>query len=82
MMFAPSSELVNPRVAFAIGRQFGNAVNRNRVRRQAKAILRELELDLPTGRFLVGAKPTSKTSSFIELREDLQSLIYRARQAL
>ena len=46
------------------------------------AILRELELDLPIGRFLVGAKPTSKTSSFIELREDLQSLIYRARQAL
>jgi ribonuclease P protein component len=59
-------------VAFAIGRSVGNAVRRNRVRRQLRAILRELagrpDAPLGSGTYLLSVRPAVTTLSFQELR--------------
>jgi RNase P protein component len=44
-------------VAYAIGRKVGNAVERNRIRRQLRAIVRELAPHLRPGMYLIGIAP-------------------------
>jgi ribonuclease P protein component len=62
-----------PRVAFAIVRAFGPAVQRNRVRRQLRSLLSETTV--PPGAYLIGARPDAAARSYPELRHDLQTLI-------
>ena len=62
-----------PRVAFAIGRAYGPAVQRNRVRRQLRSLLSEMTV--PPGAYLIGARPDAAARSYPELRHDLQTLI-------
>ena len=85
---AASSEAEPPKVAFAIGRSVGNAVRRNRVRRQLRAILRELagrrEAPLGPGTYLLSVRPAVTTLSYQELRslvEDAMGQIPAARDA-
>jgi ribonuclease P protein component len=80
MMFSPDSTLKNPRVAYAIGRSYGNAVQRNRLRRQSQAILREVESQLPKGRYLIGIRPAAPVAAFSQLREDMSDLIVRLEE--
>jgi len=79
-MFSPDSTLKNPRVAYAIGRSYGNAVQRNRVRRQSQAILREAESELPKGRYLIGVRPTTPPVAFSHLRQDMSELIVQLEE--
>lgn len=44
-------------MAFALGRQLGNAVTRNRLRRRLRAILNHHDHDLAPGLLLIGATP-------------------------
>jgi len=62
-----------PRVAFAIGRAFGPAVHRNRVRRQLRSLLSEMAV--PPGAYLIGARPDAAARSYLELRHDLHMII-------
>ena len=62
-----------PRGAFAIGRAFGPAVQRNRVRRQLRSLLSEMTV--PAGAYLIGARPDAAARSYLDLQRDLQSLI-------
>jgi ribonuclease P protein component len=78
-MFSPDPSLDNPRVAYAIGRHFGNAVQRNRVRRQAKAVLRETQTELPKGRYLIGIRGSSPAPEFRQLRDELNGLLMRIK---
>ncbi|MFL2987753.1 MAG: ribonuclease P protein component [Candidatus Poriferisodalaceae bacterium] len=80
MMFSPDSTLKNPRVAYAIGRSYGNAVRRNRTRRQSQAILREAENQLPKGRYLIGVRPSASSVAFSQLHEDMTDLIVRLEE--
>ena len=80
MMFSPDSALKNPRVAYAIGRNYGNAVRRNRIRRQCQEILREFENQLPKGRYLLGVRKAPSPVTFSQLREDLSDLIIRLEE--
>jgi ribonuclease P protein component len=57
-----------PRVAYAIGRKVGNAVERNRIRRQLRSILGELAAQLRPGMYLIGVAPPSTEVRFGELR--------------
>lgn len=66
-----------PRIAFAIGRSVGNAVERNRLRRRLREILRSLPL--PVGDYLIGAHPSAASRSFVELRDLMNSLTDRCR---
>ena len=57
------------RVAFAIGRRVGGAVERNRLRRRLRAALAETEL--APGSYLVSAGPEAAHLSGAELRSTL-----------
>ena len=65
------------RVAFAIGRPVGNAVTRNRLRRQLREALRSLDDAgaVARGRYLVLVSPGAALSSFTELRDHLSRLV-------
>ena len=69
-----------PRVAFAIGRAYGSAVERNRVRRQLRSVL--APLDLPPGWYLFGVRRDqhhTRSPLFTELVFDTSTLISRLR---
>jgi ribonuclease P protein component len=57
-----------PRVAFAIGRRVGHAVERNRLRRRLRAIVQTLAPTLGYGAYLIGAAPEAAHLPFEELR--------------
>ena len=79
-----------PRLAFAVPRKVGNAVERNRLRRRLRAAFQALTGDpgaaLPSGAYLLSARSDALTSSFEELTMDVRQLLLRlealtARQA-
>jgi ribonuclease P protein component len=56
-----------PAVAYAVGRNVGGAVARNRLRRRLRAVV--AALDLAPGTYLIGAGPAAATLSSQDLRE-------------
>jgi ribonuclease P protein component len=70
------------RVAFAVGRRTGGAVQRNRVRRRVRAALRHLTDELQPGTaYLVGAGAEALTMPFDALVQGLGELLTRAHGA-
>ena len=65
-----------PRVAFSVGRSVGNAVVRNRTRRQLRAAVREhAAVLLPGWGYLVRAFPGASESSYSELSSTLGAIL-------
>lgn len=64
-----------PRVAYAIGRKVGNAVERNRIRRQLRTLVRELAPHLRPGMYLIGVTPSSTPLRFGDLRLTLMQAL-------
>lgn len=66
-----------PRVGYAIGRRFGGAVERNRMRRRLRSVVAELAAEgrVPPGAWLIGAQPGAERRSGAELREELADLL-------
>lgn len=66
--------------AMAIGRRVGPAVVRNRLRRQVRAILVELDRERPIrpGWYLVIVNPDARGRSYADLSEDLRGAFDRA----
>jgi ribonuclease P protein component len=65
-----------PRVAFAIGRRFGTAVERNRARRRLRAaIALDAPLLLPGGAYLFAAERAVMTMPYTTLRENVTTLL-------
>lgn len=64
-------------VAYAINRSVGNAVKRNRVKRQLREIIRVADERsvIQPGRYLVVVTPEAVTTSFNELQRHMQRLI-------
>ena len=75
--FVNDSRLVPPRVAFAIGRATGSAVQRNRLRRRLREILRVREL--PPGLYLIGAHARACEHTFAELSDSVDRMITSIR---
>jgi ribonuclease P protein component len=70
-----------PQVAFAIGRQVGNAVRRNRLRRQLRAIFAEMVAEpagLTSGAYLVKVKPSIIESTYQDMKELTRQAIAEA----
>lgn len=65
-----------PRVAFAITRKFGPAVDRNRIRRRLRAAIAELAGRSPSpvasGAYLLTVRPEALTRTFTQLTQDLE----------
>src|SRR3954447_13439978 len=70
-----------PRVAYAIGRRFGTAVERNRARRRLRAaVALDEALLLPGGAYLLAAERSVMTMPFPTLREHVTTLLRSVRQ--
>jgi len=68
-------------VAYAIGRRFGNAVERNRARRRLRAaVALDEALLLPGGTYLLAADRSVMTIPFPTLREHVTALLQSVRQ--
>jgi ribonuclease P protein component len=81
MLLDPS--LPGPSVAFAIGRPFGSAVRRNRLRRQLRAIFTAREHELGAGMFLVGVNSPNRhlpLPTFAQLNRDVEGLLEKGRR--
>jgi ribonuclease P protein component len=71
--YVPDSAVAPPRVAFAIGRATGSAVQRNRLRRRLRAILGAC--DVPAGLLLIGADRAATEHTFGELEHSVRRLL-------
>ncbi len=71
--YLPDASASRAGVAFAIGRTYGNAVVRNRLRRRLRAIMHDL--DMPSGWWLFGARPTAVELTFDQLGCSMRTLV-------
>ncbi|WP_419851522.1 ribonuclease P protein component [Candidatus Poriferisocius sp.] len=66
-------------VAFALPRQTGSAVIRNKIRRRLRAAVRSLDREspggLPAGLYLVGTRRGSRQCSYADLRVSLATCV-------
>ncbi len=70
-------------VGFTIPKSFGNAPQRNRMRRRLRAALGEVanRSGLPEGLVLLGAQPTALTMPFDDLSQHVERLFAQASEA-
>jgi ribonuclease P protein component len=65
---APSpAEPPFPQVGYAVSRQHGNAVHRNRLRRRLRAAVRQAANQVPVGSYLIRPAPATAILTFDEL---------------
>jgi ribonuclease P protein component len=70
-----------PRAGFVVSRAVGGAVERNRVRRRLRHLVRDHLDDLPAGSLLVvRALPAAATAPYPRLAEDLTVALRSARR--
>ncbi|MGO9341420.1 MAG: ribonuclease P protein component [Acidimicrobiales bacterium] len=71
------------RVAYAVGRRAGGAVERNRLRRRLRAVIREIETDtgLRPGAYLVAPGQSTAGLEHDELSRTLREAMRRAQMA-
>jgi len=72
------SSLPNAHVGYAIGRNVGGAVLRNRIRRQLRALLEAKSDQLPAGWYLVGVQPRVSAMSWTDLGATVDQLVAKA----
>ena len=74
--------LARVRVAYAIGREVGTAVVRNRLRRRLRSVMTELSTrgaGFPSGDYLVRVTPAGANVRSSELKELLGSVVNELR---
>lgn len=69
------SSLQNAHVGYAIGRNVGGAVLRNRIRRQLRTLFDAKSDQLPAGWYLVGAQPRVGAMTWTDLGLTVDQLI-------
>ena len=69
------SSLPGAHVGYAIGRNVGGAVLRNRIRRQLRSLLEAKSHQLPAGWYLVGAQPRVGAMSWADLGSTVDQLV-------
>jgi ribonuclease P protein component len=69
------SSLQNAHVGYAIGRNVGGAVLRNRIRRQLRSLLESRSDQLPAGWYLVGVQPRVSAMSWTDLGATVDQLV-------
>jgi ribonuclease P protein component len=69
------SSLPGAHVGYAIGRNVGGAVLRNRIRRQLKSLLEAKSSQMPAGWYLVGVQPRVSAMSWTDLGVTVDQLL-------
>ena len=69
------SSLSQPHVGYALGRSYGSAVRRNRLRRQLRELVKNHESSLLPGVYVFGASPRAHGTEINELNRQLGNLI-------
>ena len=69
------SSLQNAHVGYAIGRNVGGAVLRNRIRRQLRSLFEAKSDQMPAGWYLVGVQPRVGTMSWTDLGVTVDQLL-------
>ena len=69
------STLSHPHVGYALGRGYGSAVRRNRLRRQLRELVKTRETAMQAGVYVFGASPRAHGTAFDELGRHLDSLL-------
>lgn len=64
-----------PHVGYVLGRAYGSAVARNRLRRQLREIVKTLESQLAPGYYVFGASPRAKDATFADLSAAMAGLV-------
>ena len=70
-------DLGPPRVGFAIGRTFGTAVERNRMRRRLRPLLAGAADRMAPGLYLIGARPIATRRTHDELATMIDTMLER-----
>lgn len=69
-------EDANFRFAMSIGRKYGNAVERNKIKRQIRSIVRENQNRINKGiEFVIVIKPQSSVLNFMEISDNVIKLL-------
>ena len=79
--FLADDDCTPPRVAFAIGRQNGSAVRRNRIRRRLRAVMASSDVELPPGLYLLGWRHRGDEPRFDDLVVDVERTVRRATRS-
>ncbi len=70
-----NKETVSFRVALSIGRKYGNAVSRNKIKRQVRSILHENMNLLKKLDYVIVIKPDAKNLSFDEIKNMIINML-------
>jgi len=69
------SSLPGAHVGYAIGRNVGGAVLRNRIRRQLRSLLEARSSQMPAGWYLLGVQPRVSAMSWTDLGVTVDQLL-------
>jgi ribonuclease P protein component len=75
---AGQSEQISVEVAYAISRKVGNAVVRNKIRRQLRSIIDDLKPPPRAGLYLIGCGIETGTLSYEQLQYHVHRAVSRA----
>ena len=67
--------LSQPHVGYALGRSYGSAVRRNKLRRQLRELVKTHEASMHPGFYVFGASPRAHGTDFIELSRHVGGLL-------
>jgi ribonuclease P protein component len=77
---AAGEDGIFPQVGYAIGKNCGNAVLRNSLRRRLRESTRAVAAGLPRGMYLLRLEPAAAGSDRVELSGQVQEALRRAGQ--
>lgn len=69
------STLIQPHVGYVLGRSYGNAVARNRLRRRLREIVKTRETHMEPAFYVFGASPRAQRSTHAELEKAIDGLL-------
>lgn len=75
------SSVQTAHVGYAIGRNMGNAVLRNRIRRQLRSLLDARSHQLPAGWYVIGTQPRVGSLSWNDLGSTVDQLLAKMAAA-